>query len=344
MKKLLLSLAIFGMALTARASHLLGGEILARNIGGQTYEITGVLYMDLQNGNSAVNNQTDIILCLGDGTQVVAKRLSSEKLEGSPNVNRNLYRLTHTYAAAGNYTITAKLDQLVGGSSQSAGLPLVMQTTLNTTAPNATATSPNPKFVSGLRQTFTLLLPTTDPDGDSLSHRIVRLLDQPGTCGPAQPNDSYVFPNEVTREGTFKIDRTNKTLVWNAPTKVGFYTYAYVTEEWRRGIKIADSWRTYALIVTDQSGPANPNPIPPFEPVWVDFNGIITALPPQEFLSAGMSMKIYPRPQRGGGHGGGQRRAAFPGPHRNARLAGPGFAKCRLPGFCLPTLANFQDG
>lgn len=297
MKKLSLLALACCLAFAARATHLLGGEILAKNTTGLTYEISGVLYLDLVNGQSAANAQTEIIFCLGDGTQLVAKRVSSEKLEGTPNVNRSVYRVVHTYAAAGKYTLTAKLDNLANGilnlQSPSQELPLVLQTTLNTAFANTTAQSPNPKFVSGLRQIFTLALPNTDPDGDSLSHRITKLLGQAQECQPTLPT-SYVFPNEVTREGTFKIDRSKAMLVWNAPTQVGTYMYAYVTEEWRKGVKVAETWHTYALAITDLNSTSNP--VPPFEPVLVDFNGVITGLSPQEFLSANILMKIYPVP------------------------------------------------
>lgn len=297
MKKLSLLILACCLAFAARATHLLGGEILAKNTSGLTYEISGVLYLDLVNGQSAVNAQTDIMLCLGDGTQLVAKRVSSEKLEGNPNVNRSIYRVVHTYAAAGKYTLTAKLDYLSNGilnlRAPTQEPPVVLQTVLNTTLANTTAQSPNPKFVSGLRQVFTLALPNTDPDGDSLSYRFTKLLSQSQDCQPTGPAN-YLFPNEVTREGTFKIDRAKATLVWNAPTQVGIYTYAYITEEWRKGVKVAETWRTYVLAITDQNG--STNPIPPFEPASVDFDGLITGLAPQEFVTSNISMKIYPVP------------------------------------------------
>ncbi len=172
--------------------------------------------------------------------------------------------------------------------------PLVLQTTLNTTLPNGTATAPDPRFFSGLRQVFSLALPKTDPDGDSLAYRLVKVLDQPETCSPSQPSNNYVFPNEVAREGTFMIDFPAAALVWNAPTRLGFYSYAYVTEEWRKGLKVAETWRTYSLTITDQNSTSNL--VPPFEPVLVDFSGVITALPPQEFVASDISMKIYPVP------------------------------------------------
>lgn len=298
MKKIFL-LALLCVGSTATyATHLLGGEIQAKNISGLTYEITGVLYLDNQNGKPAGNAQTEIILCLGDGTQMKAMRITSEMLPGLL-VNRSVYRVRYTYPAPGQYTIATKLDKLTNGiinlgPPPTQELQMVIQTTLNTTVPNTTAAAPIPTFTTGLQQVFSLPMATTDPDGDSLAYRLTKILAPGLECAPNFPSSSYVFPNEVTRQGTFRLDRPAAKLVWNAPAQVGLYAYAYVTEEWRKGVKVAESWRTNALFVTDQN--SSTTPIPPFEPVRVDFEGIITALPPQEFLSSAMNMVVYPVP------------------------------------------------
>lgn len=298
MKKYFLFALLFVCAKTTYGTHLLGGEIQAKNISGLTYEITGVLYLDIQNGTPAANAQTEIILCLGDGTQMKAIRMSSEDLPGLL-VNRSTYRVRYTYPAPGNYTIATKLNHYTNsivnlGPVPTQGLQMVIQTILNTSVPNTTAPAPIPTFTTGLRQVFSLPLATTDPDGDSLAYRIVKVLAAGQECAPNFPSNGYIFPNEVTRQGTFRLDRPAAKLVWNAPAQIGLYAYAYVTEEWRKGIKIAESWRTNGLFVTDQN--SSTNPVPPFEPVRVDFEGIITALPPQEFLSSPMNMVVYPVP------------------------------------------------
>lgn len=298
MKKFFLVALLCIGSTASYATHLLGGEIQAKNISGLTYEITGVLYLDIQNGTPATNAQTEIILCLGDGTQMKALRMSSEDLPGLL-VNRSTYRVRYTYSAPGQYTIATKLDKLTNGilnlgPPPTQELQMVIQTTLNTAVPNTTAAAPIPTFTTGLRQVFSLPLATTDPDGDSLAYRLVKVLAAGQECAPNFPSNNYMFPNEVTRQGTFRLDRPAAKLVWNAPAQIGLYAYAYVTEEWRQGVKIAESWRTNALFVTDQN--SSTNPIPPFEPVQVEFEGIITALPPQEFLPAALNMVVYPVP------------------------------------------------
>lgn len=298
MKQFLLLAFFVCLSITARATHLLGGEITARNISGQTYEFSAIVYFDMENGASAAKGQTEIILCLGDGTQRKVDRLSLEKLDGSPAVSRGIFRTTYTYGAPGKYTITARITQYSlgiinlpnGGQSQE----MIVQTILNTSVPNSIALAPSPIFVSGLRQLFSLPMPRIDPDGDSLAYRIVKPLDQQKICEPTVTIDRYVFPNEIKREGIFRIVFQKAHLVWNAPAEVGVYAYAYVTEEWRKGIKISETWRTYVVIIKDQTG--EQVTIPTFEPVLVDFNGTITALLPQEFLSSVVALKIYPNP------------------------------------------------
>jgi len=285
---------------TTYATHLLGGEIQAKNISGLTYDITGVLYLDIQSGTPAANAQTEIILCLGDGTQVKAMRTSSENLPGLL-INRSTYQIRYTYSAPGSYSIATKIDNFKNGivnlgPQPTQELQMVIQTTLNTTVLNTTAPAPTPTFTTGLRQVFSLPLATSDPDGDSLSYRLVKILAPGQECAPNFPSNNYIFPNEITRQGTFRLDRSAAKLVWNAPAQIGLYAYTYVTEEWRQGIKIAESWRTNSLFVTDQNSTSNP--IPPFEPVQVEFEGIVTALPPQEFLSAPLHMLIYPVPSQ----------------------------------------------
>lgn len=170
---------------------------------------------------------------------------------------------------------------------------MVIKTILNTSVPNTSAPAPAPLFTTNLRQVYTLPLAPEDPDGDSLAYRIVKLQSTDTDCGPTRPTDAYVFPNEVTREGIFKIDFAATALHWNAPTQIGAYTYAYVTEEWRQGAKIAETWRTNTLYVRDQNGSASP--VPPFEPVQLYESGLVTGAV-QEFLPSNINLHLYPIP------------------------------------------------
>ncbi len=298
MKKLCALALWLTCSVSAHATHFLGGEIQVKHVTGLTYDLTTVLYLDIQNGQAAASAQGEIVLCLGDGKEILVKRSSSETLSGTPTVNRSIYRFQYTFAAPGTYTISSSFEKFANDiinlpvSSQEQAM--VIQTLLNTTLPNTTAPAGAPKFTIGLRQQFSLPLATTDPDGDSLAFRLVKLLRSDFDCSPSSPDPTYLFPNEVTREGTFRIDRTASLLLWNAPTRVGAYTYAYVTEEWRKGTKVAESWRTNALFVTDQSGSAGP--LPPYEPVQYFEQGLVTSI--HESGSGRMSVLVYPVPSQ----------------------------------------------
>jgi gliding motility-associated-like protein len=70
-----------------------------------------------------------------------------------------------------------------------------------------------------------------DPDGDSLSYRLVICKGAGGYNIPG-----YVFP--LTTD-YFLIDSITGDLIWNTPVLQGEYNVAFVIEEWRFGIKIA---------------------------------------------------------------------------------------------------------
>lgn len=128
---------------------------MAKNMGGLTYALSANIYFDTEGGAAAAINQTDIFLCLGDGTQRRAERVSFEKLDGDPTVSRGTYRVTHTYGATGTYVVTARLGEFTVGivNVPNPGLSrfLAAQTILNTTLPNSTAPAPTPIFAGGLR-------------------------------------------------------------------------------------------------------------------------------------------------------------------------------------------------
>ncbi len=83
--------------------------------------------------------------------------------------------------------------------------------------------------------------------------------------------------------------------MWNAPTEIGLYAFAYVTDEWRNGVKIAESLRTYVIRIKDLPGTPVPA-IPPYEAVVFNANGTITALPFLEGTSPDVAPKVYPNP------------------------------------------------
>ncbi|HEV7350150.1 T9SS type A sorting domain-containing protein [Telluribacter sp.] len=294
---LLVCFSVLGSSLPTFATHILGGTIQTRHLSGLTYEIRTILYLDQINGRPASDAQVEVKICTGDGRELVLPYFPAESGSVNNQVRVGIYKGTYTFAGPGQYTLSASLM----GRTNLTNIPqpgperaAYLFTTLNTSLPNSTATLPTPVFEAGIRQVYTYSLSASDPDGDSLAYRPVRLLqpNQNGLCGPYRTVDRYQFPNEVAREGTFAI--RDKVLTWNAPTQVGSYAYAFLVEEWRNGIKIAETLLESVVLVSDKAG--TPVAVPPFQPV--EFGDFITALPPQEFLPGPLSVLVYPVPSQ----------------------------------------------
>jgi hypothetical protein len=236
------------LALPARATHLLGGTLLSRHLNGLTYEFRAILFFS---EGAAQEAQVEMKVCTGDGSEMLLRRVNTEVL--SNRVVKGIFVGTYSYAGPGQYRISASMLNRSPMTNVQVPVPDVgayLYTTLNTSFPNTTALLPDPVFEAGTRQLYSSsLAAATDSEGDSLVYRLTRIL-QPALkqCGPYQVVDAYQFPNEITREGTFGISQ--KTLRWNAPTRQGTYVYALVAEEWRRGIKIAESLHERVLFVT----------------------------------------------------------------------------------------------
>ena len=293
MKKLFPLTLLLCLATTAQATHFLGGTIRTRHVAGLTYEITAALYFDQLNGRPAADAQTEVKLCTGDGKELVIPRTTSEVV--SARVSKNTYTGTYTYSAPGLYTLAVALNNLtnVVNIQNSQDMSAYMYTRINTSYPNTSPELPVPAFEAGVNQVYTYSLAASDPDGDRLVYRLVRVqVPSSGQCSEPSAVASYQFPNETARRGTFTI--REQVLSWNAPTQLGTYVYAFVVEEWRKDIKIAESLHEHVVFVLDKGG--TPVTIPPYQ--TVDFGDVITAIPPQEYLPKGLSVNVYPVPSQ----------------------------------------------
>ena len=80
-----------------------------------------------------------------------------------------------------------------------------------------------------------------DPDGDSLSYRLIPCK---GTGGEEIPG--YTFPQYST---LFDIDPVTGLLQWENPLMQGEYNVAILIEEWRQGVKIGSVIRDMQILV-----------------------------------------------------------------------------------------------
>ncbi|WP_090146586.1 T9SS type A sorting domain-containing protein [Dyadobacter soli] len=294
MKSVYSILLLILLSAYAQASHLRGGEILASHVSGQTYNIKVRLYLDVENGEGAVNALNLVTVCMGDGAVKDLPRTSIRAITNKVSVGE--FQVSYTFPTSGIYQLSLALDNRTGqilNLPDSQFTPQFLWTVLDTQQQNSTPVLPNLEFEAGVRQIFSVDLKPTVADNDSITIRVARLSKpSPGTCGVRMLDHSYLFPNEISASGTFKIDAVQKKLVWTAPEVVGNYLFAMVVTEWRDGAKISESYREGMVTVIDR--PGETVAVPPYESS--EYGGVITSTPVVSSSEVTMAIQAYPVP------------------------------------------------
>lgn len=276
------------------ASHLRGGEILASHVSGQTYSIKVRIYGDMQKGEQAMNALTSVSVCMGDGSVMDLPRLSIAPIGNSGSVSVAEYQGTHTYPTSGIYQISVALQDRTAqilNFPNSENTSQFLWTVIDTQLSNSTPVLPNLELEAGVRQVFSIDLKPTVADPDSITIRVARLSKpSPGTCGVRMQDHSYLFPNEVSATGTFRIEQ-NK-LIWTAPEMTGNYLFAMTVVEWRAGAKISESYREGMVTVIDR--PGQTVEVPPYESA--EYGGVVTSTPVVSSPEISMAIQAYPVP------------------------------------------------
>ncbi|MCE7066001.1 T9SS type A sorting domain-containing protein [Dyadobacter sp. CY326] len=287
-------LLIFLASPLAFGTHIKGGEIMATHVSGQNYKIKVRLYFDLVTGEPAANAQQNVSVCFGDGNTKEFSRTETKTLPG--NILLADYDGSYTYPSSGTFQISVSLN---ARTSNILNLPnadktdAFFWTVINTQLANSTPVLPYLLFDAGVRQVFSVDLKPTVADADSISVKLPRLSRaSPGTCGVRMVDNTYLYPNEISSTGTFKVVPKLNKLVWQAPEVLGSYVFAMVVTEYRDGIIISESYREGVINVTDKPGPTVE--IPPYESAA--YGGLITSTPNVDSPEVSMAIEAYPVP------------------------------------------------
>ncbi|GAB4038189.1 T9SS type A sorting domain-containing protein [Spirosoma jeollabukense] len=300
MKTFLLLCQILLTIQAARASHLLGGYMQAKPVAGsaQTYLVTVALYLDEVRGQVASSQTTSLSVCFGDGTIGIANR-QSQVLVLSKTVSLNMYQTTHTYYGPGTYVLTTSLPgrSLTQNITDATNQLFTLGTTIftNTTLQNQTPTPgfPEAGFHINLNQKAVLPLKATDAEGDSLVYGLTKPLTSTySDLCVRRAITTYKFPNDVTQQGTFKLNNRTGDLVWDVPTREGFYSVALTVDEYRNGVLISQTLQEVPLFVEDR--PGTPAPVPPYEPAIEGAIGIVTGI--TTYADADVAFTAFPNP------------------------------------------------
>ncbi len=293
-----LILMLIGLT-SAQATHLLGGYIKASPISALSYRITTVLYMDEIRGKAAADQAESIQVCFGDGSTGVAYR-ASRIFINDKTTSVNSYSIIHTYTGPSNYSLIVSVSNRTGvknisnADNQLLTLRAVISTTAAPTNESPTPGFPQTGFRVGANQKAVLTLNATDSNGDSLAYSLAKPLTSinQSSCD-AKSVTAYQFPNDITRQGTFKINNRTGELTWDAPTELGYYSVAVTIDEYRNGNLISQTIQEITLLVEDI--PGTPGTIPPYEPVTEGTAPVIVTAT-TEYEDVNFRLTTFPNP------------------------------------------------
>ena len=235
---------LFCFAFTARATHQRAAEITYTWLGGNAYEFTLTTY---NVPNAAWEQRDSLFMRWGDGGEEYIPRIHYESI-GTDFV-LNIYKAVHNYASSGTYTISmedANRNFGVVNVPNSVMMPMHIETELVINpflGYNNSVQLLNPPVDKGCVGKLYLHNPSAyDPDGDSLSYRLVHCK---GTDGMEIPG--YTYPQA---SHSFDIDPVTGDLRWDAPVVQGEYNVAFMVEEWRHGVKIGSVVRDMQILIS----------------------------------------------------------------------------------------------
>lgn len=241
----LLSLSFFYQSQHAFATHQRAAEIVYRNIGGLTYEITLISYTYTPSPANAYRDY--LTINWGDGLTSDIPRIDKNNLQNDITYNR--YVGQHTYAAPSTYIISCEDPNRNGGIlniPNSINTPLYIYSELVISPFLGYNNSPVlliPPIDNGCVDKPFLHNPGAyDADGDSLSYRLVPCRGAQGQIIPG-----YTLP---TASNSITLDSITGDLFWDSPVQQGEYNIAILIEEWRAGTKIGSVERDMQIIIT----------------------------------------------------------------------------------------------
>ena len=238
-------LTVVGWGAPLRATHQKAAEITFTHVSGYTYRFRLVTYTFTE----SEADRPELELNWGDGSSAVLSR-ESETVVAGQQTKINVYTGTHTYAGPGSYYVSMEDANRNGGvvnMPNSINTPMYVETLLvispymasGNNSPVLTARPVDDRGCVGRR--FIHNPGAYDPDGDSLSYRLVR-------CRTSGGEDiaGYSFPSA---SDTIYVNERTGDLVWENPVTQGEYNVALLIREWRNGRLIGEITRDMQIVV-----------------------------------------------------------------------------------------------
>jgi len=237
-------LSPFAATEMAFATHQRAAEITFRHLSGLTYEITLISYTFTPSPANAYRDY--LTINWGDGTTKEIPRIQITYLPDE--ITYNKYVDTHDFPGPSTYTISCEDPNRNGGIlniPNSINTPLYIFSELTINPFMGYDNSPVlliPPVDNGcVNQVFYHNPGAYDPDGDSLSYKLVPCR---GALGQVIPG--YSYPQAST---SLTLNEKTGDLIWDSPQQQGEYNIAILIEEWRNGIKIGSVLRDMQIII-----------------------------------------------------------------------------------------------
>ncbi len=244
MRRFFISLILITCQLALFATHQRAGEITYSHVSGLTYRFTIITYTY----TPSAADRPELEIEWGDGTSAIVERTS--KVNMPNDISRNIYISEHTFPSTGSYSVTLEDPNRNNGIlniPNSVSVPFYLETVVVINPFLGANSSPqllNPPIDDGCRNVTYYHNPGAyDPDGDSLSYRLVACRGYDGEEIPG-----YALPfasNQIS------IDAYTGDLIWDAPTTQGEYNIAILIEEWRHGVLIGSVVRDMQITISD---------------------------------------------------------------------------------------------
>lgn len=245
-RKLLLILGfLFCLAFSAKATHQRAGEITYTWLGGNAYEFTLTCYT--YTPSPAGLQRDSLMVQWGDGSEEYIPRVVLQDL--GDDYTLNVYKQIHNYSSSGTYVISmedANRNYGVVNVPNSVMVPMHIETELVINpflGYNNSVQLLNAPVDKGCVGKLYLHNPSAyDPDGDSLSYRLIPCKGMDGMEIPG-----YTYPQASQ---SFDIDPVTGELRWENPMLQGEYNVAFIIEEWRHGVKIGSVIRDMQILIS----------------------------------------------------------------------------------------------
>ena len=218
------------------ATHQRAAEITYKHLYGLTYEFTIVMYT--KTSSPADDSRIYMPISWGDGTSEEIPRIYFQPIPNVFDITLNIYKGNHTFPGPATYRIAVEDPNRNFGVlniPNSVNVPIFVDTELVINpflGYNSSVVLLNPPIDQGcVGKVYIHNAGAYDPDGDSLSYKLVVCK---GAGGYDIPGYSYPMTSNY-----FKIDSITGDVIWETPVLQGEYNIAFIIEEWRFGYKIS---------------------------------------------------------------------------------------------------------